>query len=166
VHLITQVHTTPATVYEAQCSAPRQQALVDKDLAPATHFVDAASVDAALLISSRQDHMIDVMGPTRPNVSWQAPVEGAYDLEQFTIDWEHAQVICRQGKRASTWTLQVADNGSPKLSVKFRRKDCTGCAERARCTRAKTMPRHLYLHPREQYEALEVARTRCNSETG
>jgi transposase len=50
--------------------------------------------------------------------------------------------------------------------VKFRRKDCTGCAERARCTRAKTAPRHLYLHPREQYEALEAARTRFNSDMG
>jgi transposase len=50
--------------------------------------------------------------------------------------------------------------------VKFRRKDCTGCAERARCTRAKTAPRHLYLPPREQYEALEAARTRFNSDLG
>jgi transposase len=166
VHLITQVHTTPATVHEAQCTAPMQQALVDKELAPATHFVDAAYVDAALLISSRQEHTIDLMGPTRPNVSWQAHVEGAYRLEQFTIDWEHTQVICPQGKIASTWTPQVADNGSPKISVKFRRQDCGACAERARCTRAKTMPRHLYLHPREQYEALEAARTRFNSDTG
>src|SRR5262245_44162045 len=27
-------------------------------------------------------------------------------------------------------------------------------------------PRHLYLHPREQYEALEAARTRCNYDMG
>jgi len=166
VHLITQVHTTPATVHEAQCTAPSQQALVDKDLAPATHFVDAAYVDAALLISSRQEHTIDLMDPTRPNVSWQAHVEGAYRLEQFTIAWEHAQVICPQGKRSSTWPPQVADNGSPKISVTFRCQDCGACAERARCTRAKTMPRHLYLHPREQYEALEAARTRFNSDVG
>ena len=162
VHLITQVHTTPATVHEAQCTAPIQQALVDKDMAPTMHLVDAAYVDAALLVSSRQDHAIDLMGPTRPNVSWQAHVEGAYRLEQFTIDWEHAQVICPQGKISRTWTPQVADNGSPKISVKFRAEDCARCAERPRCTRAKTMPRHLSLHPREQYEALEVARTRFN----
>jgi len=143
-----------------------QPALVDKELAPATPFVDAASVEAAWLIRRRQEHRIDVMGLPRPNVSWQAHVEGAYRLEQLTIDWEHAQVICPQGKRSSTWTPQVADNGSPKLSVKFRRQDCGACAERARCTRAKTMPRHLSLHPREQYEALEAARTRFNSDTG
>lgn len=70
VHLLTHVYTTPATVHEAQCTGPIQQALVDKDLAPTEHFVDADYVDAALLVSSRQDHGIDVIDLTRPNVSW------------------------------------------------------------------------------------------------
>ncbi len=165
-HLLTHVHTTPATVHEAQCTEPIQQALVDKDLAPKEHLVDAAYVDAALLVSSRQDHGIDVIGPTRPNVSWQTQVEGAYSMEQFTIDWEHEQVICPQGKVSSTWTPQVDSHGNTKISVKFRRRDCNACPERTRCTRAKTMPRHLSLHPRTQYEALEAARARCSSETG
>jgi transposase len=64
-------------VHAAQCPAPIPQARVDKNLAPAPHFVEAAYVEAALLISSRQDHLMDLMGPTRPNVSWQAHVEGA-----------------------------------------------------------------------------------------
>jgi transposase len=165
-HLLTHVHTTPATVHEAQCTEPIQQALVDKDLAPKEHLVDAAYVDAALLVSSRQDHGIDVIGPTRPNVSWQTQVEGAYRLEQFTIDWEHEQVLCPQGKVSSTWTPQVDSHGTTKISVKFRRRDCDVCPERTRCTRAKTMPRHLSLHPRIQYEALEAARARFSSETG
>jgi transposase len=165
-HLLTHVHTTPATVHEAQCTEPIQQALVDKDLAPKEHFVDAAYVDAALLVSSRQDHGIDVIGPTRPNVSWQTQVEGAYPIEQFTIDWEHEQVRCPQGKVSSTWTPQVDSHGTTKISVKFRRRDCDACPERTRCTRAKTMPRHLSLHPRTQYEALEAARARFSSETG
>ena len=87
-HLLTHVHTTPATVHEAQCTEPIQQALVDKDLAPKEHLVDAAYVDAALLVSSRQDHGIDVIGPTRPNVSWQTQVEGAYRREQSAIPAE------------------------------------------------------------------------------
>src|SRR5262245_26609860 len=88
VHLLTHVHTTPATVHEAHCTAPIQQALITKDLAPGTHIVDAAYVDADLLVHSRQDHGINLLGPSRPNVSWQTQVEGAYRLEQFTIDWE------------------------------------------------------------------------------
>jgi transposase len=143
-----------------------QPALGDKALAPATHLVDADSGEAVGLLSSRQEHTIDVMGPTRPHVSGQAHVEGAYRLAQLTIDWEHAQVICPQGQLSSTWPPPVADNGSPKSSVQFRRQDCGACAERARCPRATTMSRHLYLHPREPDEALEAARTRFNSDTG
>ena len=41
-HLLTHVHTTPATVHEAQCTEPIQQALVDKDMPPDEHLVDAA----------------------------------------------------------------------------------------------------------------------------
>ena len=84
----------------------------------------------------------------------------------MTIDWEHEQVRCPQGKVSSTWTPQVDSHGTTKISVKFRRRDCDVCPERPHCTRAKTMPRHLSLHPRTQYEALEAARARFRSETG
>src|SRR5690349_18409290 len=87
--LLTHVHTTPATVHEAQGTAPIQPALVDKALAPKEPFVDAAYVEAAWLVSSRQDHGIDVIGPTRPHVSGQTQGEGAYRIEQCTIDGEH-----------------------------------------------------------------------------
>jgi len=165
-HLLTHVPTTPATVHEAQCTEPIQQALVDKALAPQEHFVDAAYVDAALLVSSRQDHGIDVIGPTRPHVSWQTQGEGAYRMEQGTIDWEHEQVRCPQGKVSSTGTPQVDSHGTTKSAVKFRHRDCDVCPERTRCTRAKTMPRPLSLHPRPQYEALEAARARFSSDAG
>src|SRR5262245_60592944 len=35
-HLLTHVHTTPASVHEAQCTEPIQQALIEKDLARAS----------------------------------------------------------------------------------------------------------------------------------
>ena len=57
-------------------------------------------------------------------------------------------------------------HGTTKSSVKFRHRDCAVCPERTRCTRAKTMPRHLSLHPRTQYEALEAARARFSSDAG
>jgi transposase len=53
VHLLTHVHTTPASVHEAMCTATIQQALVDKACAPQEHVVDAAYVDAELLVSSQ-----------------------------------------------------------------------------------------------------------------
>ena len=50
-HLLTHVHTTPATVHEAQCTSPIQQALIEKELPPRDHFVDAAYISAALLVA-------------------------------------------------------------------------------------------------------------------
>jgi transposase len=64
-HLLTHVQTTPATVHEAQCTASIQQALVDKDLPPSEHLVDAAYIDAALLVTSHVEHGIVLRGPAR-----------------------------------------------------------------------------------------------------
>ena len=55
-HLLTQVHTTPATVHEAMCTEAIHQALVDKALPPQEHLVDAASISAELLVKSHEDH--------------------------------------------------------------------------------------------------------------
>jgi transposase len=90
-HLLTHVHTTTAAVYEAQCTAPIHQALSAKDLAPREHFVDGAYISADVLVASRDEHGITLRGPTRPIQGWQAQTEGAYDLSQFTIDWEQRQ---------------------------------------------------------------------------
>src|SRR6266568_7136360 len=87
-HLLTHVHTTPASVHEAQCTEPIQQALVDKDVPPQDHLVDAAYIAAELLVHSRDDQGIALRGPTRPSQGWQTQVEGAYTLEQFEVDWD------------------------------------------------------------------------------
>jgi transposase len=46
------------------------------------------------------------------------------------------------------------------IEAHFARKDCTPCAFRACCTRAKGEPRIVGLQVREQYEALQAARKR------
>jgi bifunctional ADP-heptose synthase (sugar kinase/adenylyltransferase) len=43
--------------------------------------VDSAYVDAQLLIQA-QEQGITLVGPTRPDVSWQARADGAFDLTQ------------------------------------------------------------------------------------
>jgi hypothetical protein len=68
-HLLTHVHTTPATTYESRCTAAIQQALVAKDLTPHEHFVDAAYVDAALLVTSRDAYDISLRGPPTPGLA-------------------------------------------------------------------------------------------------
>ncbi len=166
VNLITHVVTTPATVHEVNCTAAIHQALVDKHLPPRDHLVDAAYIDANLLVQSRQAHDIALVGPTRTNPSRQAKLTGGYDLDQFSVDWEHQQVRCPQGKLSSAWSEQVSPTGASSVSVHFLQTDCGPCSSRALCTRAKHGGRHLKLLPQAQYEALQEARAHHASETG
>ncbi len=76
-HLLTHVHTTAATVHEAQCTTPMQQALIEKALPPREHCVEAAYVSAELLVHSRDEQGITLRGPTRPSQGWQMQVAGA-----------------------------------------------------------------------------------------
>jgi transposase len=166
-HVLTHVHTTLATVHEAQCTEPIQQALVDKDVPPDEHLVDAAYISAELLVKSREDHGIALRGPTRPDVSWQAQVEGAYSLDHFVIDWDHQQVRCPQGKTSVSWAERVGPADHPFIQVRFSTQDCGACIQRACCTRAKPpQARTIKLHPRPQYEALLAAQAWYAREEG
>ena len=166
VHLLTHVQTTTAAVHEVRCTEAIHQALVDKELPPRDHVVDAAYIDAALLVSSRDAHGIELLGPPRPNVRWQSQVAGAHTLEQFAVDWEQQQVQCPQGKTSATWVERVTPTGSPLIYVRFSLQDCGACATRALCTRSQQRARVLLLPPRAQYEALHAARARQASAAG
>jgi transposase len=157
-HLLTHVHTTAATVHEAQCTIPIQQALLEKGVPPREHFVDAAYISAELLVQSRDEQGITLRGPTRPSQGWQGQVAGAYTIEHFTVDWERQQVCCPQGKWAASWHARVKQDGSPYVVAAFRRQDCHACPARPLCTQAQQQGRQLRLPPQAQYEALTAAR--------
>jgi transposase len=165
-HLLTHVHTTPATVHEAQCTTPIQQALIEKDLPPRDHLVDAAYISAELLVDSRDEHGITLRGPTRPSQGWQMQVAGAYTIEQFTVDWERQQVGCPQGKWAASWHERMEQDGTPYIIAAFSRQDCHACPARPLCTQAQQQGRRLRLPPQDQYEALTAARAWYASEEG
>jgi len=165
VHLITHVETTPATVYESQRTESIHQALVEKELPPQQHLVDAAYVDAEVLIRSQEQYGIDLVGPGRADVSWQARVEGAYDRYRFEIDWDRKQVLCPQGKLSSLWR-EGPDQYGPRVLVSFDPDDCRNCSARSLCTRSKVQPRRLRIQPRPQYEALQAARRLQTTEAG
>jgi len=166
-HLLTHVHTTPATVHEAQCTAPMQQALVDKDMPPREHLVDAAAIAAEWLVDSREAHGMIGRGPTRPSPGWQAQVEGASPIDQWTVDWDRQVVTCPQGKGSAMWAAHVdRTRDRPGLMVAFRTQDCPDGVARSRWTRAESTGRRLHLPPQEPYEALQAARTWYASEDG
>ena len=137
----------------------------DKDLPPQQHLVDAAYIDAEVLISSQEQFGIDLVGPGRADVSWQARVEGAYDRYRFEIDWDRKRVICPQGKESILWR-EGPDQYGPRVLISFDPDDCRKCPARSLCARAKVQPRRLRIQPRPQYEALQAARQLQTTEAG
>ena len=158
VHLITHVETTDAPPPDITVTASVHAALAAKDLVPSEHIVDAGYVDGDLLVRSQRDHRIELVGPVRPNVSWQARSEEAYEIAHFTIDWAAQQVTCPQGHTNTCWTPHQDAWGNDVISIKFPHRACRECPVRARCTRAKTEPRHLTLRPQADHELLQRVR--------
>ena len=114
----------------------------------------------------REELGIDLVGPPRPNPSWQGKVEGGHTLDRFEVDWDERRVRCPQGKLSSAWSRQVDHAGTPYVSVWFRQADCGACPARPLCTRAEHQARHLKLPPRAEHEALKAARERLATKEG
>ena len=158
VHLITHVQTTPAQVQDIEQTASIHEALAQKSLLPSQHFVDSGYVDAELLVSSQQDYEIELIGPVRPDPSWQANQPEAYDCPRFSIDWEQQTVTCPQGHHSRSWTVSRDRWHNQVITVNFGKKTCRECPTRSLSTRAKNYPRSLTLHPQTHQEALQQAR--------
>lgn len=166
VHLLTHAMTTTAAVHEARCIGAIHQALAAKGLPPGEHLVDAAYIDAALLVRSRETLAIELIGPPRPNSAWQVKAEGGYGIDRFDVDWAHERVRCPQGKLSATWRPHVDRAGEPYILVSFAKADCDLCPARPSCTRAQHQARRLRLHPRAEHEALKAARERLATKGG
>jgi transposase len=163
-HLITHVETTLAPVSDIDRTAPIHEALAARGLAPISHFLDAGYVDAPLLLSSQSEHGIEMVGPVRPDASWQGKTRQGYDLGAFTIDWEAQTVTCPQSQTATCWVPKTDTWGNAVIHVRFPSRACTHCPERAQCTQAKTSPRNLTFRPRAEHEALQEARRQQETE--
>jgi len=167
-HLITNVHTTPATTQDVTSTADIQAELYKKQLLPSRHLVDAGYIDADLLVQSAKIYGIELYGPTRINSSWQSR-EGGIDATQFEIDWDNRKAICPAGKRSAGWLELRTKEQNPRqiVKVKFKRKDCLNCENRERCVRSKVgAPRQLLLQGKEFHEALKKTRALFTSDEG
>lgn len=158
VHLITHVMTTHGHQTDIGQTEQVHVALKAKGLLPAEHLVDTAYVDSPLMLNSPKDYGIELVGPMRPNSSWQSHDPQAYDLSHFKIDWESQTVTCPQGKRSKSWGPGKDSTGRSIFHVKFSSRDCRPCAQRSLCTRCKRAPRHLMVRPKAEHEALDTIR--------
>jgi hypothetical protein len=167
--LVLHADTTPANVHEASRTAAIHAALAGKDLAPTEHLVDSAYVSADHLIAARENHEIDLVGPGRRNLSWQAKAAEAFSLDDFAIDWDRQVARCPEGAESTSWAESTKHRGQrPTIRVQFRAADCRACTSRHRCTRIRSryVGRILALLPRREHEALAAARARDKSKKG
>jgi len=159
--LITHVETTPAPVDDSQVTAQLHAALQAKDLLPSRHIVDTGYLDAELLATSQRDYGVELWGPTRQDVRWQAHVEGGFDVSRFVINWDQKNATCPAGHTSIRWTPAIDNRDNEVIKIKFSSTDCRSCPHRSQCTRAQRHPRRtITVRPREQYEALKAARER------
>ncbi|QRM35138.1 IS1182 family transposase [Microvirga sp. VF16] len=167
-HLIIHADSTPANVHDVMRLGPIHGALEAKGLLPGEHLVDTGYMSAAHLARSRQQHGIDLVGPSRKDVSWQHRTEGAFEIKDFVVDWDNRRVRCPNGKESLSWGEYGDAARGRYVKVRFRAADCLTCASRARCTRVagSAQGRQLLLHTRDAHEALVAARVHQQTEAG
>jgi transposase len=161
-HLITHVATTPGPTADGAATPQIHAALEQRGLLPGTHIVDTGFLDADLLVDSRDNYNVDLLGPTRLDYHWQAREGAGFDAQHFQIDWDHHQASCPAGKTSISWTPAVDNRRNAVIKVKFSSKDCRRCDHVTRCIRSKKRDprRTLTIRPQPQYQALQTARQR------
>jgi len=161
-HLITHVATTPATTTDEAMTETIHADLERASLTPRQHLLDTGYITAPILVSSQHQYGIEVIGPARGDVKWQANTDQGIDASQFLIDWEHQQAICPQGQRSISLTPAIDHRKNEVIKIKFSTKDCGICPQLTHCTRSekKYKRRTITVRPQAQHEALQAARRR------
>jgi transposase len=156
-HLIVHVATTAAPAADGDVTPEVHDDLRGAEVLPGKHIVDTAYVDAELRVDSRREYGVDLIGPTRPDYRWQSKAGEGFAASDFTIDWDRQEATCPEGHTSTSWSPAVDRGHNEVIKIKFSAKDCGECPARARCTKAKR--RSVTVRPRDQYEALQEARS-------
>jgi transposase len=163
-HLIVNVETTPATTPDDNMLEVVHASLEKRDLLPSKHLVDKGYTDSEVLVRSERDYGVSITGPVADDPSWQARAAEGFEHSQFRVDWDRRVVTCPQGKESFSFLPSTSLKNGRAWEARFSREDCTPCPYRSQCTRAKKEPRIIGLLARDQYEALQAARRRQETE--
>jgi transposase len=158
VHLITNVETTTATIADGDVTESIHTSLERQNLLPNQHIVDTGYLDAELLVTSQSRHQVELLGPTRSDLRWQAKAGNGFAASDFQVDWQQQIAICPQGKTSTCWSPAIDGRNNEVIKIKFARPDCANCQSLDLCTRSKEKRRSITLRPEEQYKALQSAR--------
>lgn len=160
LHLITNVETTPAPVADGDVTESIHKSLFNNNLLPSKHIVDTGYLDAELLVTSNEQYQVDLLGPTRINLRWQAKEAKGFAADDFTVDWQNQVLTCPAGKSSVSWTPAIDGRDNQVIKIKFATADCSVCPNLHLCTRSQRKRRTVTLRPDEQYKALQQARQR------
>ncbi|HEY9596903.1 MAG TPA: transposase [Cyanophyceae cyanobacterium] len=144
-HLITYVETTPTSDRDHQVLDELHHNLAQRDILPKKHFVDTGYIDAQLLVDSKNEYNVDLMGPAPADSQWQSRAQKGFGLADFEIDWSQQVVRCPHDKLSSSWTNRLNLYSQPVIVVRFKKSDCHNCPSRLDCTKDKTGVRGLTL---------------------
>ena len=163
--LITHVETTPASTVDGEATPRIHAALKERDLLPRIHVVDTGFLDADLLVASRREYDVDLLGPTRLDYHWQAREQTGFAVADFHIDWDKREAVCPMGHTSLSWTPAMDKGTNAVITITFSSRDCGPCPCREQCTRARTRSprRTLTVRADAAYHALQEARTRART---
>ncbi len=147
--IITNVETTPASTPDDNMLTVVHHSLQQRALLPSEHLVDKGYTDSHVLVDSQQQYGVTIIGPVADDPSWQARSDDGLTKSQFLVDWDRQVVTCPAGKQSISWLPNTWPENGMMFEARFARKDCTPCALRSRCTRAKTEPGIIGLQARE-----------------
>jgi len=162
---ITHVETMTGPIADGAATPRIHAALQDQEPLPSLHIVDTDYLDAALLVDSRREYDVELLGPTRPNCHWQAHAEESFAVEHFEIDWDREQATGPEGHTSLSWTPAIDNRHSPVIKIKGSSRDCRPCVRRSRRFRSgkRSARRSLTVRPKEPHQALQAARQREQS---
>ena len=157
-NLITNVHTTDATVPDNATTAAIHRDLAERDLAPARHYLDSGYPSVPNMLAARREHDITMVTPVLGDSSRQTKTSNGYSREDFTIDYDTRTATCPQGQKSATWNQRVQD-GIEKIYIAFPQRACWTCDAQPECTTSKVRRRGLTVYPRELHEIQQAARS-------
>jgi len=162
-NLITDVHTTDATVPDVKATAPIQYKLAEHGVKPSEHYLDSG-YPSADLITKAMKQGVHMVTPVLLDRSAQAKAAAGFDKTAFTINWKTRQVRCPAGQTSSHWN-PVKQHGKDAIVITFSVLTCRECPFQQQCTTSKLGRRMLTLRPEELHENLARARAEQKTDT-
>ncbi|TFV33970.1 hypothetical protein E4K10_42875 [Streptomyces sp. T1317-0309] len=125
-HLITHVVTADVTVADTEVTEAVHWGMVARELLPDEHDVDAGYVTAAHIVTVRDGHGIELLGPVGLDTCHENHEGEHFAQSAFTIDWQAQTAACPQAKVSASWSDQRKSSETPVEARAPRRRTASG----------------------------------------